>query len=137
MSNSYQTRRKRINNFKQQIKKEWVEYFWNEFVLKYSYKLNWNGISRNPNITMDIIEKYSDNPNITMDIIQDNPDKSWNWIFISLNKFTKNKTDFTIKEYYKHLMAFRIQNRWKNSIVNPNCIIGQKKIERDMVFAGL
>ena len=32
-------------------------------------------ISRNPNITMEIIEKY--------------PDKPWNWPTISMNRFRK------------------------------------------------
>ena len=49
-------------------------------------------ISCNPNITMDIIKDNPDkpwdwyyisyNPNITMDIIKDNPDKPWNWYWI-------------------------------------------------------
>ena len=57
--------------------------------------LGFNGISENPNITMDIIEKYPDkpwdwarislNPSITMDIIEKYPDKPWNWKWISLN----------------------------------------------------
>jgi hypothetical protein len=34
-------------------------------------------------------------------------------------------------------MAFRIQNRWKNTLVNPNCEIGKRKIKRDMEFAGI
>jgi len=42
-----------------------------------------------------------------------------------------------INEYHKHLMAYRIQYRWKNALVNPNCRIGLRKIERDMDFAGI
>ena len=50
---------------------------------------NWDGISRNPNITMEFIEKY--------------PDKQWNWKWISKNpnitiKFIEkniNKIDFS------------------------------------------
>jgi hypothetical protein len=72
-----------------------------------------------------------------LDIIVDNPDKDWNWKYISDNQFTKHRTDFTIKEYRRHLMAFRIQNRWKNALVNPNCKLGQRKIERDIEFAGI
>ena len=69
---------------------------------------NWNGISKNPNITMEFIEKFPDkpwawvciscNPNITIDIIEKYPDKSWNWSFISYNPnltmdFIENNTD--------------------------------------------
>ena len=79
----------------------------------------------------------SRNPNITWDIIKDNPDKDWKWGGISYNPFTKQKTDFMIEEYHKHLMAFRIQYRWKNALVNPNCRLGIRKIERDMIYAGL
>ena len=86
------SRKKRTSLFRQLVEKEWSEYFW-EFVLKYYDKLDWYGISRNPNITMRIIEKYpnkpwkwydiSCNPNITMDIIEKYPDKPWNWMWIS------------------------------------------------------
>ena len=50
-------------------------------------------ISRNPNITMEIIEKYPDkpwnwsaiscNPNITIEIIEKYPNKPWDWYWIS------------------------------------------------------
>ena len=55
-----------------------------------------NYISKNPNITWDIIhmnnpdkdwdwDYISINPNITWDIIQNNPDKDWNWSNLSDN----------------------------------------------------
>ena len=113
----------------------------------------WKMISCNPNITWDIIKNNPDkdwcgymisyNPNITMDIIQNNPDEDWDWewewgwMSISENEFTIQKTDFIVKEYHKHLMAFRIQYMWKNALVNPNCQLGIRKIERDMIYAGL
>ena len=56
---------------------------------------NWNGISYNPNITMEIIKANPDkpwdwigisyNPNITMEFVEDNPDKPWDWSGISYN----------------------------------------------------
>jgi hypothetical protein len=56
---------------------------------------NWNYISCNPNITMDIIEKYPNKPwnwnnisfnhNITIDNIEKYPEKPWNWNNISFN----------------------------------------------------
>ena len=45
--------------------------------MKYEDKLNWNLLSRNPNITMEIIEKYREKP--------------WDWYHISNNKFTIEK----------------------------------------------
>ena len=90
------SRRKRTSLFRQQVEEEWSEYFW-EFVLKFSDKLDWNGISWNPNITMEFIEKYSDkpwdwnggisrNPNITMEFIEKYSNKPWNWYYISYNQ---------------------------------------------------
>ena len=56
-------------------------------------------ISRNSNITIEIIEKYPDkpwnwvsisrNPNITIEFIEKYPDKRWDWYWISINKFDK------------------------------------------------
>ena len=64
--------------------------------------MNWEWISQNPNITMDIIEKHpnqkwswfngiSTHPNITMEIIEKYPNHPWDWngylnILISLSK---------------------------------------------------
>jgi hypothetical protein len=56
---------------------------------------NWYWVSRNPNITWEIISANPDkpwnwnevsrNPNITCDMICANPDKPWNWSGISSN----------------------------------------------------
>ena len=88
------SRKKRTSLFRNQVEKEWREYYW-EFVLKYSDKLNWHGISRNPNIRIETILKYPDkpwnwygiscNPNITMEFIEKYPEKLWNWGGISRN----------------------------------------------------
>ena len=88
------SRKKRTALFRQRVEKEWSEYYW-EFVLKYSDKLDWDWISGNPNINMDIIEKYpekpwnwfniSRNPNITMEFIEKQSDRPWNWGWISEN----------------------------------------------------
>ena len=84
----------RLNNLDKYIQSKWGEYYWN-FLMKYEDRLDWNGISQNPNITMEIIENspekpwdwanISKNPNITMKIIENNPDKSWDWYNISYN----------------------------------------------------
>ena len=33
--------------YKEQFEKEWTEYYWNEFVLKYEDKIKWEIISKN------------------------------------------------------------------------------------------
>ena len=54
----------------------------------------WNGVSRNPSVTMKDIKENPDkpwdwsissNPNITMKDILENQDKAWNWYWISGN----------------------------------------------------
>ena len=110
-------RKKRTSLFRQRVEKEWSEYFW-KFVLKYSDKpWNWNYISFNPYITMDIIEKY--------------PDKHWDWCEISRNKFLKEKKLFTEKQMRKYLAAYRIQQYWDKALTNPSCTIGRNKINRN------
>ena len=60
--------------------------------------LDWYEISKNPDITMDIIQNnpnkpwnwvgLSLNPNITLDFIQSNQDKPWDWYSIISQKPT-------------------------------------------------
>jgi hypothetical protein len=65
-------------------------------ISKYCIKpWGWDSISRNPNITMEMIKNNSDkpwdwdsismNPNLTMEMIENNPDKHWDWDYISMN----------------------------------------------------
>ena len=63
---------------------------------------NWCNLSANPNITIDIVEKYSDkwnwywlslNPNITFDIVDKYLDKPWSWDNLSVNKYIKHYCD--------------------------------------------
>ena len=88
------SRKKRTSLFRKRIEKEWSEYFW-EFLLKHPDKLDWEQISRNPNISIAIIDKYPDkpwdwdsiscNPNITMEFVEKYSDKPWNWGCIAYN----------------------------------------------------
>ena len=109
-------RKKRTSLFRQRVEKEWSEYFW-KFVLKHSDRIEWSWISRNPNITMDIIEKY--------------PDKPWSWCYISRNKFLKEKELFIEKRMKEYLMSYRIQQYYWKGICNPYCQIGLNKVNRD------
>ena len=84
------TTKRRLQNLEKYIQNKWDEYYWN-FLMKYEDKLDWEyGISKNPNITMEMIEKYPDklwdweygisnNPNVTMEIIEKYPEKPWDW----------------------------------------------------------
>ena len=110
------SRKKRTSLFRQRVEEEWSEYFW-EFVLKYSDKLDWNGISRNPNITMKIIDKYSYKP--------------WSWYNISCNPFSYEKELFIEKRIRGYLASYRIQQYYWKGICNPYCRIGYNKVKRD------
>lgn len=68
-----------------------------EYILRHPTKpFDWAGITCNPNITFDIVEKYSDipwsytwlslNPNLTMDYVKRHPDKRWDWASLFGNK---------------------------------------------------
>ena len=109
-------RKKRTSLFRQRVEKEWSEYFW-KFVLKYADKLDWYGISCNPNIRIETIQKY--------------PDKEWDWCRISRNKFLKEKELFTEQQMRKYLAAYRIQQYWDKALTNPSCTIGRNKINRN------
>ena len=86
----------RLKNLDKYIQSKWEEHYWN-FLMKFEDKLSysWNGISQNPNITMEMIEnspdkkwdwyEVSSNPNLTMEMIENNLDKNWNWYWISRN----------------------------------------------------
>ena len=70
------------------------------------------------------------NPNITMDIIKANPDKPWNWEFISMNPFTKEKEEFVNRKSREHMAAYKIQEWCLSIIVSPHYKIGRTMIDR-------
>ena len=39
--------------------------------------------------------------------------------------------------FKQHVMAYRIVNRWKSARVNPNCELGRRKMEHDMISSGI
>lgn len=51
----------------------------------------WNTIRDNPDKPWDW-NYLSENPNITWEIVRDNPDKPWNYTDLSKNKFLYNET---------------------------------------------
>ena len=98
----------RLKNLDKYIQSKWDKHYWN-FVMKYEDKLDWHCISINPNITMEMIEKYPDkpwnweyisyNPNITMEIIEKYPEKPWVWWGISQNPNITIEIVDTLKYY--------------------------------------
>jgi len=78
-------------------------------------------ISKNPNLTLEFIDKYPDenwnwkhiskNPRLTLDFIDRYPDKDWNWNYISANS-----------NIYIHNINDNMDRPWDfNGIcVNPN-----------------
>ena len=133
------SRAKRTRQFRVTVKKQWTLKYW-DFIQENLECWNWGWISKNPNITMDIIRENPDkpwnwewiswNPNITFDIIREKPDKPWNWEWISLNKFQKEKQLFIEKSFTKYLSAYKIQQWWLHITMSPYYKIGRKFIDR-------
>ena len=90
-------------------------------ILKQDKPWDWYGISRNPNITWDIIKEnpekpwnwcyLSRHPNITFDIIKEYPEKPWDWFGLSCNP---NITWDIIQENLDRLWS------WSELSSNPN-----------------
>ena len=96
---------------------------------KYPHKSwNWYGLSQNPDITPDIIEKnldnrwnwteLSQNPNITIDIIEKYHYKPLNWEWISRNP------NLTIEFIEKHIDKIDFYT------LSDNLFTFQKKLDR-------
>jgi hypothetical protein len=62
---------------------------------------DWNAISYNPNITMEIIESY--------------PDMPWDWNSISSNKFS-GLYDKIQERYSMRLLAFHARKQYWNTL---------------------
>ena len=87
---------------------------------------NFNNISHNPNITMEIIEKYPEkpwdwdgismNPNITMEMIEKNINKI-KFSYLSDNKFTFENIRIKKKEGYMILEKERSFHKLMNLFV--------------------
>ena len=100
----------------------------------------WAFISMNPNINMEMIEKYSDkpwewnyisqNPNITIEFIEKYPYKLWNWNGISQNKFTKEKELFYHKYYRIYMATFRLQQYFNRMYDNPKYLFCRNRLDK-------
>ena len=105
----------RLNNFDKYIQSKWGEHYWN-FLMKYEDKIDWDSISYNPNITMEMIEN--------------NPDKPRDWDYISYNKFTKEKELFYLKQYRIYLATFRLQQYFNRMYDNPDYLFCRTRLEK-------
>ena len=87
----------------------WNDEYW-KFIMKHKDRQwNWCKLSRNENITMDIVRDNPDKPwdwdglscnkNITINIIRDNPDKPWDWSGLSCNSFNSDKELFYKRKF--------------------------------------
>ena len=66
-----------------------------------------------------------------MEMIEKYPDKPWNWGYISMNEFQKDKELFIEEAYNKYIAAYKIQQWWKHITMSPYYAIGRKFIDRD------
>jgi len=105
----------RLSNLDKYIQSKWEEHYW-YFLIKYEDMLDWFYISRNPNITMEMIEN--------------NPDKPWDWDWVSENKFSKEKELFYQKYYHIYLATFRLQQYFNRMYDNPNYLFCRTRLEK-------
>ena len=103
-----------------------------EYIKEYSYlddDWDWYAISRNPNITMEIIElnleypwdweSVSDNPNLTIDFVKKYPEFDWDWENITLN------SSMTVQ-----IIENNIDNPWLWEKMHYNININSEFIEK-------
>ena len=108
------SRKERVKLVHDEVKNKWDTTWWS-FMMEHESKLDWYNLSMNPNITM----KY----------IKENPDKPWDWNGISRNPFTRDKQDYIIQQYRRHLACYRIQQHWHRIRSDPRHQVGRKKLE--------
>ena len=71
------------------MENNWNQYFFNFISRNMDKPWDWFSLSRNPNVTWDIVEANLDKPwnwdwlseilQVTWEIVEANPDKPWNW----------------------------------------------------------
>ena len=77
------------------MENNWNQYFFNFITRNKDKPWNWNDLSRNSNVTWEIVEAnldkpwdwdyLSENPNVTWEIVKENLDKPWSWNGLSRN----------------------------------------------------
>jgi hypothetical protein len=102
------TRVERTSKYRNKTFNGWNDKYWSFIIDNLGKPLDWAWLSRNPNLTMEMINANSDkpwnwngiscNPNITMNDVKANPDRPWDWSAISSNpnitmEFIKDNPD--------------------------------------------
>jgi hypothetical protein len=88
-----QSRKERVAHVRDQVEKEWPWYWYNWITGILGPRVNYDYLSFNPNITLDIIETTPDKPwkweliselpTITLDDVLRHIDKPWDWFTLS------------------------------------------------------
>ena len=78
---------------------------------------------------MGLVVYFSCNPNITMEMIKENPDKPWNWDWISSNKFAKVNNDFIERKCREYMAVYKIKETWKECYYSPYSEIGKGDLD--------
>ena len=110
------SRIKRTKEFRNLLEKQWTQKYWSFIQENKAKPWFWWCISKNPNITMDII--------------RDNPDQPWDWHSISDNTFQIDKELFYEEHRKRYLAAYKIQQFWYKHTLSPEYAIGRKFINR-------
>ena len=119
MSKTTGGRRVVLNKY---IAKKW-EVHYSNFIMKYSDNIQWLSLSRNPNITFKIVK--------------DNPNKPWNWYWLSKNRLTKERELFMEKKLREHMTAFKIQTYWRRAHYNPKYKLCQEWLMKECDKLGI
>lgn len=105
------------------IYEEWSEYLFNKIYDKIGDDIFDLGISANKNFTWNFFErkKYnwnyqhmSFNPNITVDIVNNNLDKNWNNDFLKINYGRNGKYFFENNYYKKYEITLELYETYEN-----------------------
>jgi hypothetical protein len=101
--------------------------------------LNYIGLSKNPNITMEFIQQNRDagwyfrwlssNPNLTMEFVEENISKNWDWCEMARNP------RLTMEFVERNLKLFDTDECWKNLSENPSITMDFAERHIDKLFA--
>ena len=74
------------------------------------------------NIFIKCNNELSRNSNITIDFVEANLDKSWNWIILSGNNFTKEKEMFELRVKHQLFVQENLFEEFVKVYMHPNRI---------------
>ena len=114
------------------MEKHWNTHYFRFIEKHFDKPWNWVELSRNPNITWDIMEANPDkpwvwyslscNPNITMDNVEANLNKPWNWNSLSSNTFKKEKKMFELRVRHQRFVQEYLFEEFVKAYMHPNRI---------------